>query len=430
VEVRKVALENGLTVLLKKVPGAEPVAIESYSLAGLRAEPEGRNGVSNLAGRLLVKGTKTRSAADIARQVEEVGASIGASSGNNSIGLSVTLARGVTDLPFGVSLLADVLRNATYPEEEFEKERQNALMQAARLNESWQMESYLHMRREIFGGHPYRNPTVGSAETLKGIAREDVLAFVGDHLRPESTVIGVAGNLDLDATEQLFRKAFDGWAVPGEHKAPAPAAPAWQGGSLAEDRFAFKENRKRQGVISIAFAGPKYEDLEDRAALLVVDAFTSGIGLPSGWLHNALRGGERSYVYFVHLSLFPGLEGGVTYITTQTTPEFMAPVYRLLMEQIDRLKNGGFTDDELETGRVMALVSGPYYRQTVGNIAQSMALSELYGMGHDWDERFDEALKKVTREDVMRVVNRYFGEKLVTVTGPEAVKKEFEALPR
>ncbi len=197
----------------------------------------------------------------------------------------------------------------------------------------------------------------------------------------------------------------------------------WAGKALPEDRFVYKQNQKKQATLTIAFAGPEYAELEDRAALLIIDAFTSGIGLPSGWYHNALRGGQRALVYFVHFSLFPGLDAGSSHIMTQCTPEDLKTVYGILMGEVGRLKRGEFTDQELETGRVMALVSGPYNRQTVNNIAQGMCLSELYGVGYDFDERFDAALKTVTREDIMRVLNRYFGKMQVAVTGPKETAK-------
>ena len=112
------------------------------------------------------------------------------------------------------------------------------------------------------------------------------------------------------------------------------------------------------------------------------------------------------------------------------TPADLKTVYGLLMKEIGRLRGGEFTDEEMETGRVMALVAGPYGRQTVNNVAQGMSLAELYGVGYDFEERFDEALKQVTREDIMRVLNRYLGKMQVAVTGPAGVGeivKELEA---
>jgi predicted Zn-dependent peptidase len=197
---------------------------------------------------------------------------------------------------------------------------------------------------------------------------------------------------------------------------------------LAEDRAAFLVNEKRQAVLCLAFPGPRFENLEDRAALTIVDAFTSGIDLPSGWFHNALRGGEESLVYFVHLSLFSGMDPGMVYVYTQTVPELLPRVHSLLLEQIERLRAGAFTDEELEIGRSMALVAEPYRAQAVNDLATQLALGVLYGGGADEPEKFQEALKRVTREDVLRVVERYFGHMLVSGTGPEEVRGIFDGL--
>ena len=119
---------------------------------------------------------------------------------------------------------------------------------------------------------------------------------------------------------------------------------------------------------------------------------------------------------------------GCAFVYTQTEPKLLKEVYGILHGQIERIRKGEFTDEELETGCVMALVSGPYHAQTVSNVAQEVALAELYGAGYDLPDRFQEALKKVTRADVMRVIDRYMKHMLVVVTGPEEVRKIFEGI--
>jgi zinc protease len=428
VEVRTEKLKNGLTLIVKRTPGVKPVGIEVFAHGGLRGEPTGKNGISFLTGRLLIKGTQNRSAGDIARQCEEIGAVVGSQSGNNTVGLSVTLARGERDLPFAADLVADILGGATFPDAEFGKEKQIASMYASRQNEDWQTETLNFMRKELWPNHPYGNSRFGSPESVAGITRDDVLAFAKERLSPQGTVIAIAGDVDLDATLARFRQAFSSLAGKAGYKVPIAPAPAWAGKSFAADRFAFLANEKKQATLCITFPSCDYLSTEDRAALTVLDAFTSGIGLPSGWFHHALRGGERSYVYFVHYSLFAFLNSGCAFVYTQTEPKLLKEVYGILHGQIERIRKGEFTDEELETGRVMALVSGPYHAQTVSNVAQEVALAELYGAGYDLPDRFQEALKKVTRADVMRVIDRYMKHMLVVVTGPEDVRKIFEEM--
>jgi zinc protease len=428
VEVRTEKLENGLILIVKRTPGVKPVGIEVFAHGGLRGEPAGKNGISFLTGRLLLKGTKSRSATDIARQCEEIGAAIGSQSGNNTVGLSLTLARGERDLPFAADLVADIFGGATFPAEEFAKEKRIASMYASRQNEDWQTETMNFMRREIWPGHPYGNSRFGSPESVAGITREDVLAFAKERLSPQGTAIAIAGEVDLDATLARFRKAFSPLTGTAGYEVPTAPAPAWAGKSFAADRYAFLGNEKKQATLCITFPSCDYLATDDRAALTVLDAFTSGIGLPSGWFHSALRGGEQSYVYFVHYSLFTFLNSGCAFVYTQTEPKLLKEVHRILLEQIERLRKGEFTDEEIETGRVMALVAGPYHAQTVSDVAQEVALAELYGAGYDMPDRFQEALKKVTREDLMRVIDRYMKHMLVVVTGPEEVRKIFEEM--
>ena len=307
-------------------------------------------------------------------------------------------------------------------------EKRIAAMYAFRQNENWQTETLNFMRRELWPGHPYGNSSFGSPETVEGITREDVLAFAKKRMSPDGTVIAIAGDVDVAATLARCRQALSSLAATAGYQVPIAPAPAWAGRSFAADRFAFLGNEKKQATLCITFPSCDYLATKDRAALTVLDAFTSGIGLPSGWFHHALRGGERSYVYFVHYSLFAFLNSGCAFVYTQTEPKLLKEVYGILHGQIGRIRRGEFTDEELETGRVMALVSGPYHAQTVSDVAQEVALAELYGAGHDLPDRFQEALKKVTRADVMRVIDRYMKHMLVVVTGPEDVRKIFQEM--
>jgi zinc protease len=424
VEIRREVLENGLTLLVKRTPGVGPVGIQAFSYGGLRAEPDGKNGVSFLTGRLLTRGTASRSANDIASQVDAVGAQIQSRSGNNSIGLSLTLGRGKDDLPFAAELVADIFQNSTFPEEEFNKDKQHAIMRASRQDEEWQSEIYYLMRRELYGSHPYAKPVEGSTTTLPGVLREDVLAFAKKWIRPDGIVLAIAGDVEIESTLALFRRALAGWkAGEGAFTPPSPPELSWAKQGLGKNRFVFKENQKQQAVLCFAFPGPGYFDLKDRAAMMVLDAFTSGLRLPSGWFHSALRGGDRSLVYFIHLAVFGGLDPGAVYVYTQTEPKLLKTVHDLMLEQVEKLRRGEFTDEELEIGRAMALLTTAYYGQKIGDVAADVALSQLYGGTYDRLEKYQEAIRAVTREDVKRVVDRYLKHMLVLVSGSPEVKK-------
>jgi zinc protease len=426
--VREATLGNGMRLVVRRVPGIVPVGVEVFFHGGLRAEPAGKNGVSNLTARLLLRGTAKRSAAEIVDALEERGGSISSQSGNHTIGLSVTLPRGAEDLPAATEVLADILGGASFPEGEFEREHRIAVMLAARQGDVWQSEAFHFARQEAFGDGPYGHPAGGTPESLAAVTRADVLAFARRWVDPRGMVVCVAGEVDPEATLELLGKAFGGLAGPSSYAPPAPPAPEWAGGSFPADRFAFRGNAKTQAVLTISFAGPAWAEVADRAALTVVDAFTSGLGLPSGWFHEALRGGEQSLVYFVHLSVFTGLEGGLSYVMTQTRPDLLGKVFDLTMAQVARLRRGEYTDEEIAIGKAVAMVAAPADLQTVNDLAQTAALGVLYGVGHDFEARYEAAVRGVTRADIERVVKRYFGRSVVTVTGSPEVEKVFESL--
>ncbi|HVY61608.1 MAG TPA: insulinase family protein, partial [Planctomycetota bacterium] len=131
---------------------------------------------------------------------------------------------------------------------------------------------------------------------------------------------------------------------------------------LAEAREVSRRTGKNQTTIVLGYPGLSVED-GDRFALDCVDAITSGIGLPSGWLHNALRGGDRSLVYFVHALPWYGLGAGSYAILTRCNPDDEPRVLELVRSCQRRAVEGEVTDDDLERGKSIALTAAAIGRR-------------------------------------------------------------------
>jgi zinc protease len=151
----------------------------------------------------------------------------------------------------------------------------------------------------------------------------------------------------------------------------------------------------------------------------VIDAILSGISYPSGWLHEALRGGDRSLVYVIHAFPAPGLDRGHFEIVTQTTMSNYEEVVSIILSKLEKIQREPVEPRELEAAKNMCITMHEMGLETTAAQANSAALNEVLGLGYDWDDRYPEHIKKVQAEDVLRVASKLFRHHFLVSAVPE-----------
>src|SRR5437764_2400945 len=170
-EIQKFELSNGLRLLVREDHRLPLVGMGAVFRGGLLAEKPEDNGVTRLMAKVLLKGTKTRTAEQIANELESVGGSISSEAGNNSFSVSLDVMK--PDVKLGLSLLSDVLLNATFPEKAIAREKE--VQMAAIRQEEEQLTSVARniMRQALFSQHPYALRANGSIESIQGFTQQD-----------------------------------------------------------------------------------------------------------------------------------------------------------------------------------------------------------------------------------------------------------------
>src|SRR5213592_3823409 len=163
--------------------------------------------------KVLLKGTKTRTAEQIADELESVGGSISSDAGNNSFGVSVDVTK--PDVKLGVDLLSDVLVNATFPEKAIAREREIQIAAIQQEEEQLTAVARNIMRAALFPQHPYALRSNGSVESVQRLTQKDLLEFRDRYVVAENGVIYVFGDVKAADVKQLFEKALGGMK-PGE----------------------------------------------------------------------------------------------------------------------------------------------------------------------------------------------------------------------
>jgi len=405
-EVRETELDNGMKLLVKSIPRVPLVTIQAHFKGGVRYETPETNGAFNLMTRMMLRGAGDLSSEEIAEEFDAMGASIGTLAGNNSF--NVTVMSLSSDFRKALGLLATIITSPTFPEEHFEEERTSLLGRIRQKQDSWESEAFRLFREAMFKQHPYGLDPVGSLEAVEKLSREDIVRVYEERCAPDNMVLAIFGAVSEDAAEEAAREAFGGFV----RKAAAPPEIAEEP-ELTDDVKRVVHDDQTQAVVVLGFRGVRLSD-DDRYVLSVIDSVISGIGYPSGRLHDALRV-DRDLVYYVHAHNWTGIDPGSFHVMAQTAPEAVDEVVKVIKGELQRIASEPVSERDLELAKQVCVSTFRMSRETSSAQAQEAALYELYGLGYDHEEKYVQRVREVTAEEVLRVASKYFEKPSVLV---------------
>ena len=401
-DIQKFDLPNGLRLLVREDPRLPLVSMCASFKAGLLAETAADNGITRLLARVLVKGTHTRTAEQLADEIEELGGALGSDAGNNSLSVSVSVMR--PDLRAGLGLLADVLLHATLPEKALAREKDAQLAGIKAEDEEITVIARHLLRENLFGTHPYGLRGSGTPESVARLTRDDLLAFRDRHLCARNGVLAIFGDVRADEIRALVEDAL----APLPAGEPAfttvpepPALPASREVELIEE--------KEQAVLMVGFPGIDIHS-PDSAALDLLDEACSDLG---SRLFLRIRE-EMGLAYFVGSSHLSGLARGMFVFYLGTDPAKLTDVKAALHDEIAKLARDGLTAEEVSRAREKSLGQMEIRHQSNGAFAYQAALNELYGLGHSYHLTQRRQLEDLTTEQVAAAARRYFQQPAIT----------------
>ncbi len=392
--IHRERLPNGLTLLLREDHRLPFVEMRLVMKSGLLFEDARINGVSSLVSRLVLKGTKRRSAEQIFREIESVGGAISSYSGGNSLGVCLeTLA---ADLPLAFDVLADVAKAPAFAPAEIEREREAQVADIRCEREQPLRVAVQNARARIFEGHPYRLPPLGTEKTVAALSREDLLAFWRRLAVPANMTLAVFGEIRAAEVRRLARRHFG--AIPeGSPPVSSATCARFERAERIEEEY-----DKEQAVIVAAFPGIDLHS-PDRPAMELLIAAISGMG---SRLFVRLRD-ELALCYYVGAADMLGLQRGCVWFYLGVDPAKAAEAERELLAEIARLRREGISREEMDRARAGLLGERRLSRQDPGEHALSAALDELYGLGHDHADRLDAAMGRLAPDDLRAIAEKY-----------------------
>lgn len=377
----EVTLPNGLRVVTR-IDRRVPMAFATLVFgAGSRTETEQTAGLNSLLCEMMLKGTATRSAAELADAVENLGGGISSNAGNNTFSLRI---RGLSqDTEALLELLADAALHPTFPADAIETEKEAMTADILDTEEDPAALAFRRLRRLCFGTVSYGNHRDGTVESIRALTRADV---VNQHARivcAQNAVLAVAGDIDPAAVRALAARLFADMPA-GQPAAMVPTPPQQAGDEhIPAD--------KEQAVIALALPGCTATAAELPLQMLFEEWCRDMAGPVFGELRE-----KRGLAYYAAAASLLGTDAGCLYFYLGTDPARTGEARRALEEVLDELAKGGMPAEALERARATALSGRLLSLQSCAKRCEGMAVNTLLGLNADYDDAVPELLRAVT----------------------------------
>jgi zinc protease len=408
-------LDNGLTVMI--VPNHE-VPFVSASLGLLAgAWSEAKPGTASMTLEMITKGTKHHSEEQLSDDLGTYAINLSGTAGMDSCRVS---ASSVTDqLDRAVQLLGEVVREPTFPAEEFDIARKQTLTS---LKVSSREPAYLarrELRRKIYGEHPYARTATGEVKDVEALAVADLPQWWQKFARPDMALLILAGDIDDARGLELAKSVFGDWRSEGEKPemklADPPAGSANR--IFLVDRPTSTQGQIYVGQLGITRHDPRY------AASEIVDGYFGGAF--SSRLNETIRV-KRGLTYGAnggfHAQRFAGDFTVDTFSKTESTAEALTAVF----EEIRRLKNEPPSADELRKTKAYLVGNFPMDRETPFQMAFELWTLAINNLPENYFEQELRAVAQATESDCVRVIGEVVkpDEMVVVVVGSAEKLKE------
>lgn len=413
--IKTTTLDNGARIVTEVVDQVYSASIGVWVDVGSQDEHEENNGVSHCLEHMLFKGTQSRTAQDIAQEIEDVGGNLGASTGKES---TCFYGRLLGDqLPIAIDLLFDMLLNATLTAEDLELERQVILEEIKMYEDDPEDFAHETLILNIWPNHPLRRPITGTNVSVRGISSDMLVSHVAQFYTPERLVISIAGNFDEGKTVEAISALLTSRSR-GNHKRLI-------GPTEIECFSAVRHKDIEQAHVSIATQGVGVTD--DLKYVIAVFDLCLG-GNVSSRLFQEVRE-KRGLVYTINTFRESHAGGGLFGVYAGASPKQVSKVLSLVSKEFKRTKKEGFTAEEITRAKTQLRSELLLGLESMRSRASRNAYSELYfGRQLSVDEICAD-IDRVTGEQVRELANRLLVPETLSmvVVGPKSeLEKSYE----
>lgn len=388
-------LKNGLTIVGEEIPYLKSVSLGIWINTGSRLESPNESGVSHFIEHMLFKGTKNRSAKDLARDVDKIGGEINAFTNKESTCYYVHLLD--EHINTGIDVLSDMILNSTFNDSDINKERAVILEELKMYEDSLEDLSYDLLVENVYKDDGLGMNVLGNRKTIKSMKRKDILNYYNKYYVPNNAVISICGNFDFDKAVKLIEEKFANW----EEKEVNI--------KLDEAKFhsCFITKNKDSEQVNIAInlkAIPEESEKEAYALAIVNNIFG---GSTSSRLFQNVRE-DKGLVYSIYSSQTLYKKCGELGIFASTSEEYLKEVYDLIMEEIKKIRESYVTEEELRESKEQLKGNYILSLESISSKMLSNGESILLNNKIKDEDEIIEHINSVNMEQVKAIINKVF----------------------
>jgi predicted Zn-dependent peptidase len=401
-DYRKSVLPNGIRVITERMPHVRSVAVGVWVETGSRHELDGRGGISHLIEHLVFKGTASRSAEAIAREMDSVGGQMDAFTTKEHTCFYVQVLD--EHLPMAVDLLTDILLHPLFDGEELEREKSVVLQEIKMVEDT--PDDVIHdlFAGQIWANHPLGKPILGTRELVESFGRELIAGHFSEEYVPPRIVIAVAGNVTHERVVELFGRGFNGFTLepPGRVSQPARIIP---GVNIVHKTL-------EQVHVVIGFPGLHHSAPERYALFLLNDVIG---GSMSSRLFQEVRE-RQGLVYSIHSGVQSYADTGTLYVYAATDAQNFSKVLKSTLKELRGVKKQGVTPDELKRAKDHLKGSLMLSLESTSSRMNRLAKHELHFGSFLTIDQMLKAIDDVKHDEVQALVAELLDEDQLALT--------------
>lgn len=402
-DIERTILPNGLTLITERMEQVRSVAMGVWINTGSRYESPEVNGISHFIEHMVFKGTHTRSARQIACEVDAIGGNLDAFTGKESICFNVKVLD--EHAPKASEILADLVLHPVFAPEEITRER-GVVLEEIKMDED-NPDYLVHelFVQKFWGNHPLGRPILGTNETVQRFERDTLFRHYGEYFRGGNMILSAAGNLEHKSFVEQISRRFEGLAagrtaVQQEQPKPAP-------------RIEMRNKKSLEQVqLCLGVPAPPIGS-EDRYTTLLLNAILGG-GMSSRLFQTVRE--EHGLAYAIYSDLAPYRDTGSLCVNAGTSAEHVVKMVELVMAQFRAMKQEPVTQEELR--RAKDQIKGNLLLSLESSMARmsNLARQQMYFNRFFSFDEIQTRIEAVTAEEIQRSAEGLFETERIAVT--------------
>ncbi|MBX3329019.1 MAG: insulinase family protein [Nitrospira sp.] len=402
---RKLILDNGVRLVTERIPTLKSVTVGIWVNTGSRDETSAQAGYSHFIEHMFFKGTTSRSATDISREIDALGGEMNAFTTRETTTFYVKVLD--QHLPKALDLLSDLFLRSRVDRREIEKEKQVVLEEIRMVQDDPEdLVQELHTKL-VMGRHPLSRPILGRESSIVGLSRQNLLEYIDSQYRPEEIVVAVAGNFDQHQLEKTMARAFGG------HRKSLSSIPRRRWPPELQGGVMMKQKPLEQVHICVGFEGVAAGH-KDRYAVYALNAVLGGS--VSSRLFQEVRE-KRGLSYSIYSFLSGYSDGGTITVYAGIRAREVERVLDLVYREIRKLARHGINGQELKRTKNQMKGSLMLSLESSHSRMNKLAKDELIAGTHTTLEDLIAEIDGVTEQQVFQTAQNLFAGDRIALTG-------------